>query len=74
MISFIGLIILSIAWASQFLLMDKKKKIQSPFIILYVLGVSFLIYDGFSSGLNDLAIANLVTLIISLAVLIKLRG
>jgi len=72
-LSIIGLIIIILAWLLQFLLMDKKKKIYFYFIILYALGVLLLVYDGFSSGLNDLAIANLISLAVSLAVLLKLK-
>ena len=73
MISFIGLTIVIIAWLVQFTLMDKKKKIYLSFIIIYSVGVCFLVYDGFSSGLTNLAIANLISLFAALAVLIKLK-
>jgi hypothetical protein len=73
MIALIGLILVIIAWISQFLFMDKKKKIHISFVILYALGVILLVYDGFSSGLNNLAIANLISLVVALAVLIKLK-
>lgn len=73
MIALIGLVLIVIGWILQFLLMDKKKKISVSFVILYALGVILLVYDGFSAGLNDLAIANLISLIVSLAVLVKLR-
>jgi len=73
MIATVGLSLIVLAWIIQFLLMDKKKKIYVSFIILYCLGVVFLVYDGFSSGLNSLAIANLISLIVSIAVLIKLK-
>jgi hypothetical protein len=53
--------------------MDKNKKIYVSFIIVYSLGVAFLVYDSFSSNSNNLAIANLISLIVSLAVLIKLK-
>jgi len=73
MISLIGLSLIVIAWILQFFLMDKKKKLSLSFVILYILGVILLVYDGFSSGLNDLATANLISLLVSLAVLIKLK-
>lgn len=71
--SVIGLTIIIIAWILQFVFMDKKKKIYPSFIIVYAIGVLILVYDGFSSGLNDLAIANLFSIIASIAVLIKLK-
>ncbi|MDO8516911.1 MAG: hypothetical protein Q7S33_02195 [Nanoarchaeota archaeon] len=73
MIAFIGLTLIIIGWIIQFLLMGKKKKIYASFIIIYSLGVAFLVYDGFISGLNSLAIANLISLAVSLIVLIKLK-
>lgn len=73
MIASVGLILIIIAWIIQFILMDKRKKIYLSFVIIYALGVAFLVYDGFSSGLVNLAIANLVSLIVSLIVLIKLK-
>ncbi|MEI6731295.1 MAG: hypothetical protein WCK90_01310 [archaeon] len=73
MIALIGLILIIIAWAMQFLFMNKNKKIYTSFVAMYIIGVAFLTYDGFTSGVNNLAMANLISLIVSLAVLIKLR-
>lgn len=73
MIAVIGLVLVIIAWVLQFFLMDKKKKISALFIIFYSIGVVFLVYDGFSAGLNDLAIMNLISLAASLVVLVKLK-
>jgi len=72
-ISIIGLSLVVLAWIFQFFLMDKKKKISLSFVSLYSIGVIVLVYDGFSSGLNNLAIANLVSLVASLSVLVKLK-
>jgi len=73
MISVIGLSIIIFAWILQFFFMNKQKKIYASFITIYALGVAFLVYDGFSSGLTNLAIANLVSLAVSLVVLVKLK-
>jgi hypothetical protein len=73
MIALIGLTLIILAWLIQFVLMDKKRKMYASFVIIYCLGVAFLVYDGFSTGLNNLAIANLASLIVSLAVLMKLN-
>ena len=73
MITIIGLSLVVLAWVFQFFLMDKKKKISSSFILLYSLGVALLVYDGFSSGLNNLAIANLISLVVALSVFVKLK-
>ena len=73
MIALIGLTLIIIAWVLQLLFMDKKKKIYASFICIYSIGIIFLVYDGFSSGLNNLAILNLVSLLAALAVLVKLK-
>ena len=70
-LSLIGLGVVVLAWVSEFFLMGKRKKISPVFIGIYILGVSILIYDGFTSGLKSIALANLVTLIISGIVLGK---
>ena len=70
-LSIIGLSIIIIAWIFQFFSMNKTKKITSTFIIIYSLGVLVLVYDGFASGLTNLATANLISFLVSLAVLIK---
>lgn len=70
--SIIGLILVILAWIIQFFIMSKSKKISPFFILIYAIGVVFLVYDGFSSGLNTLAIMNLLSLMVSLSVLIKI--
>jgi hypothetical protein len=69
--SLIGLGIIVVAWVLEFFLMGKKKKIIPLFVGIYILGVGLLVYDGFNSGLKELAIANLVSLIAALIVLGK---
>jgi len=70
--SLIGLGIIVVAWLVQFFLINKKsKKINPYFVGLYALGVAVLVYDGFSSGLKNLAIANLVSLVVSVLVLVR---
>ena len=73
MIALIGLTLIIIAWILQFWFMDKKKKIDASFIFIYAIGIIFLVYDGFSSGLNNLVILNLISLLAALAVLVKLK-
>lgn len=70
-LSLIGLSLVVIGWLVQLVKMKKDKKINKYFIILYALGVLVLVYDGFNSGLTNLAIANLVSLVVSVLVLIK---
>jgi hypothetical protein len=70
--SLIGLLIVIVSWAIQYFSMKKTKKISPVFVDFYIFGVLFLVYDGFSSGLRNLAYANLVSLIVSGFVLIKI--
>lgn len=71
MISEIGLAVIVIAWVIELFTLRKKKSVNPAFVGFYMLGVVILIYDGFASGLNSLAIANLASLAVSGAVLVK---
>jgi hypothetical protein len=70
-LSLVGLSLVVIGWLVQLVKMKKDKKINKNFIILYSLGVAVLVYDGFNAELTNLAIANLVSLIVSVLVLVK---
>lgn len=70
-LSVVGLGIITLSWVLEFFLMGKNKKISPFFISAYLLGVSILIYDGFTSQNNLLAVANLVSLIVAGIVLGK---
>jgi len=70
-LSIIGLSIVIIGWLVQLVKMKKDKKINKYFVMIYALGVLVLVYDGFASGLTNLAIANLVSLVVSILVLAK---
>lgn len=73
MISFslIGLFVIIAAWIVEFFLMGKRKKINSIFMGVYIVGVGILVYDGFTSDAIDLAIANLISLVVAGVVLGK---
>jgi hypothetical protein len=73
MISFslIGLFVIIAAWIVEFFLMGKKKKMNPIFIGVYIIGVGILVYDGFTSGAVELAIANLISLVVAGIVLGK---
>jgi hypothetical protein len=72
-IALIGLVILVIGWIVQLVYSWKgKKEIQPWFIILYGWGVILLVIDGFVNKLTDLAILNLVSLIVSGLVLVRI--
>ena len=70
-LSLVGLGIVTLSWVLEFLLMGKKKKISPVFVGVYILGVGFLIYDGFTTQANLLAVANLVSLVVAGIVLGK---
>jgi len=71
-LSLVGLTLVIIGWLIQLAKIDNNKKINKYFVKFYALGVLVLVYDGFASGLTSLAIANLVSLIVSILVLLKL--
>ncbi len=70
-LSLIGLSVIIISWILEFFFMGKKKKINPIFIGIYILGTGFLVYDGFTSGTIELAIANLVSCVVAGIVLGK---
>jgi len=71
MIALIGLSVIVIAWIVQLanVIKDKKSRINSLFIILYAIGALILVYDAFSAGVTDIAIADIVAVIVALTVL-----
>ena len=71
-LSLIGLSLVVLGWLMQLIKMKKDLKIKPCFVGFYSLGVLILVYDGFSSGLNDLAIANLISLVISAIIFVKI--
>ncbi|MCL4366841.1 hypothetical protein M1563_01585 [Patescibacteria group bacterium] len=50
---------------------SKGQKIQPAFILIYALGVLFLVTDGWQNHLLTLALLNLLSLFIALAVWYK---
>ncbi len=70
-LSLIGLGVIVAAWVLEFFLMGKRKKISPIFIGTYIIGVGVLIYDGFTSGAIEIAVANLVSLAVAGIVLGK---
>lgn len=71
MLSVIGLSIIVIAWFAQLLSM-KNRKISKWFVLLYIAGVCVLVYDGYSSGMFELAAANAVSMAVAFLVLFRL--
>jgi len=69
----LGLTLVIVAWIMQLLSTIKgSKSIQPQFVLFYLIGVIFLVIDGFSAGLNDIAFLNIVCLLVSFAVFIRL--
>lgn len=71
-LSLIGLSVVVVAWVLEFFFMGKKKKISPFFIGVYIIGTGLLVYDGFTSGANDLAVAYLINSVVAGVVLGKI--
>jgi hypothetical protein len=72
-LTLIGLGVIVLAWLVQFIcVIQKKNKINTYFVFIYIIGVAVLVYDGFASELTSLAIANLVSLVVAGLVLIAI--
>ena len=72
--SILGLSVISLGWLIQLVLVSQGKlSLSSAFVGVYAIGVALLIVDGFSSGLNSLALANLISLILAAAVFFALK-
>lgn len=68
----LGLIIIAVAWFIQFLQMDHKhKNVNNLFLFIYGLGSLVLVYDGFNSGMIEVAIVNVCIAALAAAVLYK---
>ena len=70
-LSIIGLSIIVISWIIQFFQMNKRREISKAFLVMYSLGVLFLVIDAFKSNQIDFAVINILSMIIAIAVLIK---
>jgi hypothetical protein len=69
-IAIIGLLFIIFGWAIQLgHSLKGKREIQIFFVISYIIGVAFLVYDGYINGMKDLAFYNAVSLIVSGVVL-----
>ena len=71
-LSLIGLAVIIISWVLEFFFMGKRKKISVIFIAVYIVGVGLLVYDEFTSGANELAVANLINSVVAGVVLGKI--
>ena len=70
-----GLMLIAAGWAIQYYAMKgKEKAIQKNFVLVNCLGIAILVFDGFNSGaLTDAAIGNILTLVASGAVYLKIK-
>ncbi|MBR9703965.1 hypothetical protein GOV12_01010 [Candidatus Pacearchaeota archaeon] len=68
--SYIGLVLIMIAWLLQ-LYYAKKDRIKKRFIILYVLGTAWIVIDSLIYDNVTVAIFNIIILALACFVLIK---
>ncbi|MFA6329962.1 MAG: hypothetical protein WCX64_04765 [Candidatus Micrarchaeia archaeon] len=70
-----GLLLITAGWAIQYYAMKgKDKSIQKKFVLVNCLGVAILVFDGFNVGaLTDTAIGNILVLVASAAVYLKIK-
>lgn len=70
MFSYVGLAIITAAWFFQLYKVYKgDTEIKKIFIAIYVIGAAFLVIDA---GMTDIALFQMITLVVSVLVLIKL--
>lgn len=73
--SSLGLIMITVAWLLQFLLISyKDKTIQNLFLFIYGLGSMVLVYDAAVIGMTESAVLNLAIAALSAAVLFKVNS
>ena len=70
-LSIIGLSIIVISWIIQFFQMNKRREISKAFLVMYSLGVLFLVVDAIKLKQLDFAVINTLSMIVAIAVLIK---
>jgi hypothetical protein len=64
-LSLMGFAVIIISWILEFFFMGKRKKINPIFIGVYILGVGIMVYDGFTSGAYEIAVANLISCVVA---------
>ena len=70
MITYLGLVLIIVGWGIQ--LLNKGRDIQKSFVLVYSLGVVLLSIDAFIGDMTILAVLNLVSFIVALAVFLRL--
>ena len=75
MLTTIGLTLIVIGWVFQFSsVLQDKKEIRMLFVAPYVLGALLLVIDGYMSKMTTSASLNLIVLLLSAFVLVKLKS
>jgi membrane-bound ClpP family serine protease len=70
MITYLGLVLIVVGWGIQ--LLNDSRDIQKNFVLVYSLGAVLLSIDAFMGNMTILAVLNLVSFIVALAVFLKL--
>lgn len=66
-LSAVGLCIITGAWLIQMVYVWRwHKELQKMFVLPYMVGVGFLVIDGFMTGLYQLASLNLLCFVVAL--------
>ncbi len=72
MLNIIGLVFVSVAWAIQLYSVFKgSKEIKKSFLSFYLVGVAFLVFNGFNAGSAG-SWLDLLSIILAGTILIKL--
>lgn len=69
--AFLGLILICIGWGIQ--LISSTKKIEPLFVLVYALGAAMLTLENVVAASYSFAILNLLSVVIALAVYLKIR-
>lgn len=68
-----GLSLVIVAWIIQLIgTWHGDRQIRKWFVFVYMLGVIFLVANGFKSGITNTGFLNLISLLVSIAVFIRL--
>ncbi|VVB78092.1 Uncharacterised protein [uncultured archaeon] len=69
----LGLGVIILAWIIQLAYSWKgNRDMKKSFLIIYVIGVALLVIDGYRTNMQDLAIFNLISLVVTMLVLIRM--
>lgn len=74
-VSLVGMAIILASWAMTFTkVLQKNRELDRNFVGLYTLGLVILTIGGANRGLDFMAILNILTVIISLLLYLRLRN